>query len=77
MLATYTEDTAMHGHAIGLGLSPDGMPDEITAEGADVHIERMDKDHWWMKIEQDGCRLVLHFTGVEEVTAERNCGEMP
>ena len=58
-------------------LTASGLPDEITAETADVHIERMDKDHWWMKIEQDGCRLVLHFTGVEEVSAERDCGELP
>jgi hypothetical protein len=66
-----------HFHEITRCPSADGLPDEITAEQADIHIKRMDKDQWWMKIEQDGCRLVLHFMGVEEVLAERDCGELP
>ena len=62
-----------HFHKVSLGLSADGLPDEIMAEEANVHIERMDKDQWWMKIEQNGCRLVLMFCGVEDVSAERDC----
>jgi hypothetical protein len=62
-----------HFHLVSLGLSADGLPDEILAEGANVHIERMDTDQWWMKIEQDGCRLVLMFYGVEDVSADRDC----
>jgi hypothetical protein len=60
-----------------MGLSADEMPDEIIAEEADVHIERMDEHTWWMKIEQDGCRLHLWFSGVEDVRVERDCGELP
>jgi hypothetical protein len=73
----HKEDTRMHGRTIGVGLSADGMPDEITAETSNVHIERMDERSWWMKIEQDNCRLVLRFDGVEDVTVERDCGELP
>ncbi len=64
-------------HKIPVGLSADGMPDEVMARGVDVHLERMDEHTWWMKIEQDHCRLILWFHGVEEVSAAHDCGEYP
>ena len=38
------------------GTLPDGRPalDEIVAAGADVHLEQMDHDQWWMGIEAGG-----------------------
>ena len=61
------------GHVIAMGLSPDGMPDEILANAADVHIERMDENFWWMKIKSEDCQIDLWFHDVDGgVTWQRN-----
>ena len=42
--------------------NPDGSLDEIVARGVGIHIEQMDRDHWWMSIDgPDGRRLSVNF----------------
>jgi hypothetical protein len=45
-------------------LLEDGRPvlDEVVATGADVHLEQMDHDKWWMGIQSGGKDLALWFT---------------
>jgi hypothetical protein len=42
----------------------DGRPalDEIVCAGANVHLEQMDADKWWMGIEAGGEQFHLWFT---------------
>jgi hypothetical protein len=42
----------------------DGKPalDEVVATGADVHLEQMDYDQWWMGIQAGGKYFHLWFT---------------
>jgi hypothetical protein len=46
------------------GRLEDGRPalDEIVATGADVHLEQMDHDRWWMGIEAGGRYFHLNFS---------------
>src|ERR1035441_8082556 len=46
------------------GTLSDGKPalDEVVATGADVHLEQMDHDSWWMGIEAGGKYFRLWFT---------------
>jgi hypothetical protein len=46
------------------GRLEDGRPalDEVVANGADVHLEQMDHDQWWMGIQLGGKDLYLWFT---------------
>jgi hypothetical protein len=46
------------------GRLEDGRPalDEVVATGADVHLEQMDHDQWWMGIQAGGKDLHLWFT---------------
>ena len=46
------------------GTLPDGKPalDEVLATRADVHLEQMDHDKWWMGIEAGGKHFHLWFT---------------
>ena len=46
------------------GRLEDGRPavDEVVANGANVHLEQMDHDQWWMGIQSDGKDLHLWFT---------------
>jgi hypothetical protein len=39
----------------------DGSLDEIVCDGAFVHLEQMDSDHWWMAIEKDGRTIHVNF----------------
>ena len=45
------------------GQLPDGRPalDEIVASGANVHLEQMAHDHWWMGLEAGGKYFHLNF----------------
>ena len=45
------------------GTLPDGRPalDEVVATGADVHLEQMDHDKWWIGIEAGGKHFHLWF----------------
>ena len=36
--------------------------DEVVATGADVHLEQMDHDQWWMGIEAGGRHFHLNFS---------------
>lgn len=49
------------------GELPDGRPalDEIVATGADIHLEQMNHDHWWMGINSGGKSFHLNF-GIED-----------
>lgn len=49
------------------GELPDGRPalDEIVADDAAVHLEKMSHDHWWMGLEAGGKYFHLNF-GVQE-----------
>ena len=46
------------------GQLEDGRPalDEVVATGADVHLEQMDHDQWWIGIEAGGKHFHLWFT---------------
>ena len=46
------------------GRLEDGRPafDEVVANGANVHVEQMDHDQWWMGIQSGGKDLHLWFT---------------
>ena len=46
------------------GQLQDGRPalDEVVANGADVHLEQMDRDQWWMGIQSGGRDFHLWFT---------------
>lgn len=46
------------------GRLEDGRPalDELVATGADVHLEQMDHDQWWMGIQFGGKDFHLWFT---------------
>lgn len=41
---------------------PDGDLDEIIAHQANVHIERMAEDDWWIGLDAGGKRYMLSFT---------------
>jgi hypothetical protein len=46
------------------GRLEDGRPalDEVVATGADVHLEQVDHDQWWIGIQSSGKDFHLWFT---------------
>jgi hypothetical protein len=50
-------------------LDDDGRLDEIVSKNCTVHLEKMDKGHWWMAIhDQDGGEVHIEFFGREVVS---------
>lgn len=47
---------------IDIRRNDDGSLDEIAAPSATIHLERLDDNHWWLRIEQDGRLYHVNFT---------------
>jgi len=50
-----------------------GELDEIIAHNANIHLEQMDHNHWWMGIEVDGKRWMVNFhskTAIEVIVGK-------
>jgi hypothetical protein len=43
--------------------------DEIVCSAADVHLEQMDDNHWWMSIEKDGRLIHINFWSKAKIRA--------
>lgn len=44
-----------------------GRLDEIVARGADVHLEQMDSNYWWLGIEVEGRYFHVRFDSAKSI----------
>lgn len=49
-----------------------GRLDEIVARGANVHLEQMDSNYWWMGLEVAGRRFHVRFNSAKGIRVTIN-----
>ena len=66
------EEMDLSGKPPEVRLNPDGSLDEVVAENAIVHLERMSDSLWWLSVESGGKTVTVWLSGECKISASHD-----